>query len=310
MKKRITKLLTLLLVFVSIFSMFSFTTEASNDFSTYEKDGYLVRARKNELTAKTVLNKDVGLYRKINITVNDKNIGTHGLLINDTTYVPLRGFISAIVYADIRYDAKTKTADIKADGLVMSANDGGYVIYANGRTLYTMTPTVVMSDGKMYAPIRPLAKSLGVNVGWDQNSYTAKISGGYSPILSGDYYYNKDDLYWLSRIINAESRGEPLIGQIAVGNVVLNRMRSSSYPNSIYGVIFDKKHGVQFSPVLDGTIYMTPTSVATVAAKICLEGTSVTPDALFFLAPKYAQSSWIVNNRKYIFTIGGHDFYA
>ncbi len=310
MKKQIVRILTLLLVSVSIFSMFSFTTKAASEYGTYEHDGYSVKASKNELTAMTVLNRDINLYRKINISVNNKNIGTQGLLINDTTYVPLRGFITAIVYADISYNAKTKTADIKADGLIMSANDSGYVIYANGRTLYTATPTVVMSDGKMYAPIRPLAKALGVNVGWDQSSYTAKISGGYSPILSGDYYYNKDDLYWLSRIINAESRGEPLIGQIAVGNVVLNRMRSKSYPNTIYSVIFDKKYGVQFSPVLDGSIYLTPTSVAVTAAKICLEGSSVSPDALFFLAPKYAQSSWIVNNRKYLFTIGGHDFYA
>ena len=57
--------------------------------------------------------------------------------------------------------------------------------------------------------------------------------------------YNEDDVYWLSRIISAESRGEPLEGQIAVGNVVLNRVRSSAYPNTIYGVIFDRKHGTR-----------------------------------------------------------------
>ena len=61
-------------------------------------------------------------------------------------------------------------------------------------------------------------------------------------------------------------------GQIAVGNVVLNRMRHKSYPNTIYGVIFDRKHGTQFSPVSYGTIYNPPASSSVIAAKMCLEG--------------------------------------
>ena len=125
-----------------------------------------------------------------------------------------------------------------------------------------------------------------------------------------DSFYNADDLYWLSRIISAESKGEPLKGQIAVGNVVLNRKRSSSYPNTVYGVIFDRKHGTQFSPVAFGTIYQTPTASSIIAAKICLEGYSLSNDILFFVNPKLATSTWIERNRIYEFTIGNHHFYS
>jgi N-acetylmuramoyl-L-alanine amidase len=96
---------------------------------------------------------------------------------------------------------------------------------------------------------------------------------------------------------------------MAVGNEVLNRVRSSQYPNSIYGVIFDRKHGIQFSPIANGTIYNTPNAESIIAAKICLEGYSLSSTALYFLNPRISTSFWIVENCTYEFSIGGHDFY-
>ena len=110
-------------------------------------------------------------------------------------------------------------------------------------------------------------------------------------------------------IISAEAKGESLKGQIAVGNVVLTRVRSTSYPNTIYGVIFDRKHGTQFSPVSYGTIYQTPTESSVIAAKICLEGYTLSDTILFFMNPRLATNNWISKNRPYAFTIGNHDFY-
>ena len=103
---------------------------------------------------------------------------------------------------------------------------------------------------------------------------------------------------------------EALLGQIAVGDVILNRVKSPLFPGTIYSVIFDKKYGVQFSPTQDGRIYSTPTYTATLAAKICLEGISLSDDAMYFLNPRTAQSNWIVKNKRYVYTIGNHDFYA
>ena len=98
-------------------------------------------------------------------------------------------------------------------------------------------------------------------------------------------------------------------GKLAVGNVVLNRVRSAAYPNTIYGVIFDRKYGIQFSPVANGTIYNVPTEDAVIAAKMCLEGYSLSSDILYFVNPTKAPDSWIAKNRKYAFSIGNHAFF-
>jgi N-acetylmuramoyl-L-alanine amidase len=121
-------------------------------------------------------------------------------------------------------------------------------------------------------PIRAIAKALGVNVSWNDTSRSVVLTKGGRYLEWSDSYYDADELYWLSRIISAEAKGESLLGQIAVGNVVLNRKASRSYPNTIYGVIFDRKNGTQFSPVAFGTIYQKPTASAIIAAKICLFG--------------------------------------
>ena len=113
----------------------------------------------------------------------------------------------------------------------------------------------------------------------------------------------------MARIISAEARGEDFRGKIAVGNVVLNRVRSSQFPNTIYGVIFDKKYGVQFAPTSIGTIYNTPTEESIIAAKACLEGYSLSSDILYFFNPKHSSATWIKQNREYAFTVGNHVFY-
>ena len=90
---------------------------------------------------------------------------------------------------------------------------------------------------------------------------------------------------------------------------MLNRVKSSEFPNTIYGVIFDDRWGGQFEPVRNGTIYQTPTEESVKAARMCLEGTNVVGNCLYFLAPDLAQNFWIPQNREYVTTIGCHDFY-
>ena len=121
--------------------------------------------------------------------------------------------------------------------------------------------------------------------------------------------FSENDLYWLSRIIHAEARGESFDGKLAVGSVVLNRVKNKNYPSTVYGVIFDKKNGVQFSPILDGSIYNNPSRDSINAAKRCLEGYRTNKEILFFINPDIATSFWIVNTREYVMTIGNHDFY-
>ena len=245
-------------------------------------------------------------YKTLSLYVGSRRLSEPAVVINDITYIPLRAYANAIG-ASVSYSSSTKTMTLTKSGLYMSATDGGYVIYANDRPIFNFSPNVIMSNGKMYVSLSSVMKITGYRASIDSSSVS--ISGSYSPLAKASAYYREDEVFWLARIITAEAKGESLLGQIAVGNVILNRTKHPSYPNTIYGVIFDRKYGVQFSPILDGSIYNNPTYTAILAAKICLEGTRLSEDALFFLNPRTAQSSWIIYSREYAYTIGGHDFY-
>ena len=122
--------------------------------------------------------------------------------------------------------------------------------------------------------------------------------------------YDSEDLFWLSRIIYAEAGTEPLEGKLAVGSVVMNRLESENYPNTVYGVIFDTKFGVQFTPAATGAVYKTPDSESILAAKMCLGGYSVSDDILFFLNEAIATGTWMQDNCDFVMSIGNHDFYS
>ena len=137
------------------------------------------------------------------------------------------------------------------------------------------------------------------------------VSGTAKPSAPGWSFYNDDNVYWLSRIINAEARGESLDGQIAVGNVVLNRVASPLFPDTIYTVIFQTTYGIiQFSPIANGSIYTTPAESCVIAAKLALDGANTASDSLYFLNVKAATTLWVVRNCSYVTTIGNHSFYV
>jgi N-acetylmuramoyl-L-alanine amidase len=118
------------------------------------------------------------------------------------------------------------------------------------------------------------------------------------------------ELYWLSRIIHAEAEAEPYKGKVAVGNVIMNRVASKDFPNTIKGVIFDYFEGIpQFSPVADGTIYNTPSEDSINAAKDTLNNVKPVGDATYFFNPDKAAGKWIVQNKAYVMRIGEHVFY-
>lgn len=117
--------------------------------------------------------------------------------------------------------------------------------------------------------------------------------------------YSEEDLYWLSRVVSSEAKGESEKGQIAVANVVLNRVRSGNFEDTIKGVVFQKK---QFSGVYDKSIYKEPTKEAIESAKKALEGKKVIDDNVYyFYNPKTATSRWL-DSRKVAVDIGGHRF--
>lgn len=229
-------------------------------------------------------------------------------LINSVTYVPLRAFSEAAGASSISWSDSTRTALVKKGGVDIYVRDGGYYVSALGRYFYS--PEKILNiEGRLYVPVRAIAAPFCIDVGWDAASRSVILTSRADKLKTATEFYNSTDLYWLSRIISAESAGEPLAGQIAVGNVVMNRRDSRQYPNTIYGVIFDKKGGTQFTPVAIGTIYKSPSESSIIAAKICLEGYSMSDEILFFMNPRISTSNWISKNRPFAFTIGNHDFY-
>ncbi len=229
-------------------------------------------------------------------------------IYRSVTYVPLRSFADSMDECRITWNGTTATATVKSDDLTLTVQDGALYIIANGRYLYTVEEVLNLS-GRLYVPIRPLAAAFAEEVEWNASARRVELTPRGVVRAISPAAYKADDVYWLARIISSEAKGEPFAGQIAVGNVVLNRVRHPSYPNTVYGVIFDRKHGTQFSPVSFGTIYQTPTPSAVAAAKICLEGYTLSDEVLFFLNPRIATNFWIVNNRTFAFRIGNHDFY-
>ena len=115
---------------------------------------------------------------------------------------------------------------------------------------------------------------------------------------------SNSDLNLLAHLIYAEARGEPYKGQVAVGAVVLNRVKSSSFPNSVAGVIYQRG---AFSVVDDGQINLSPNTTAVNAARDALNGWDPTSGCIYYFNPATATSKWIWS-RPYVITIGKHRF--
>ena len=114
------------------------------------------------------------------------------------------------------------------------------------------------------------------------------------------------NLNLLARVINAEARGESYTGQVAIGAVVLNRVKHSSFPNSVAGVIYQSG---AFSSVSDGQINLSPSQSAYNAARDALNGWDPTYGAIYFYNPSKTTNAWI-RSRPVIITIGKHVFCA
>ena len=115
---------------------------------------------------------------------------------------------------------------------------------------------------------------------------------------------NSNDINLLSRLIYGEAGGEPYTGQVAVGAVVLNRVKNSSFPNTIAGVIYQSG---AFDVVSDGQINLTPNDTAKKAAQDALNGWDPTYGAIYYFNPSTATNKWIWS-RPMTITIGKHRF--
>lgn len=139
----------------------------------------------------------------------------------------------------------------------------------------------------------------GIVGSWTEKSLKITLSGG-----SSQSSVSSANLDLLARCVYAEARGEPYTGQVAIAAVVLNRVESPSFPNTISGVIYQKG---AFTCVSDGQINLMPNQTAYNAARDALNGWDPTNGCLYYYNPATATSKWIWSLKVQL-TIGRHSF--
>lgn len=130
------------------------------------------------------------------------------------------------------------------------------------------------------------------------------VSGKPGGTSSGAETSRSDEKVLLAKAITGEARGEPYIGQVAVGAVILNRTKSPSFPNSIAGVVYQPG---AFTAVSDGQINLPPVDSCLKAAEDALNGWDPSGGSLYYWNPAKATSKWIWS-RQILTTIGDHHF--
>ena len=140
----------------------------------------------------------------------------------------------------------------------------------------------------------------------DNGIYVSGAVGGVTANALGIPMTQQEsnDLYMLAKCIHAEARGEPYVGKVAVGAVILNRVASPDFPDTIYGVIYQPW---AFTAVHDGQIDLEPEAASYQAATDALNGWDPTYGSIYYYNPKTASSSWIFSRQTTV-VIGQHVF--
>lgn len=173
-------------------------------------------------------------------------------------------------------------------GYMTGNADGKYGEKTRDAVIWFQRRNGLTADGRVGAAT---AAALGVTLG-SSSATTASAT-----ILSADHRL-------LAKLVYAEARGETYKGQVAVAAVVLNRVRSSSFPNTISGVIYQTN---AFSCVNNGSINNTPDNSCIRAARDAMNGWDPTGGCLYYYNPKTASDNWI-RSRTVKTVIGNHSF--
>lgn len=184
-------------------------------------------------------------------------------------------------------EVKTVQQKLKNWGYYTGAVDGVYGSATRKAVQYFQRKNGLTADG-IVGPAT--LKALGMSSG---SSSTGGVAG-----------YSSADVYLLAKIIHAEARGESYTGKVAVGAVVLNRVKSPNFPNTISGVVYQP---YAFTAVADGQINLSPNAEAERAARAAMNGWDPTYGSLYYYNPAIATSKWIFS-RKTVTTIGKHVF--
>ncbi len=207
---------------------------------------------------------------------------------NSISHTPTMAYALTLKQGSRGEQVKTMQRKLKNWGYYTGAVDGIFGAKTKSAVKYFQRKNGLTADGIVGTKT---LKALGMSTSGSSSS------GATSS-------YSDKDIDLLAHLIYGEARGESYVGQVAVGAVVMNRIKSSSFPNTMSGVIYQR---YAFTAVDDGQINLTPNATARKAALDAINGWDPSYGALYYYNPATATSSWIFS-RKTTVTIGRHVF--
>ncbi len=226
--------------------------------------------------------------RKVRITKAQGIMALTALLLVVCIVLITAAEAATLAWGSTGSDVRKVQQRLKEWGYYKGTVDGVFGQATYDAVIYFQRSNGLTADGRVGART---AAAIGIT-----------LSGGSSSSSSGSY--SSADIYLLARTIHAEARGEPYIGQVAVGAVILNRVKHPSFPNSISGVVYQPG---AFSAVYDGQMNLAPNEESLRAARDAMNGWDPSGGAIYYYNPNRAVVAWIFG-RQTITTIGKHRF--
>lgn len=241
----------------------------------------------------------------------DSLLSDKGIFANDTLYMAPEAICA---YAGLTPETEIIGDSFKfsVQGLELKGAKGQEYMEALSRYFYT-PEFYIEHKGRIYLPQDVLERVFGVKFEFDPEAMRAELTQSVVSLMQGgeNYYienFPAEDHYWLSRIIYAEAKDQPMAGLIGVGNVVYNRVASKFFPHTVLDVIYERDKTIQFDPTAAGALGE-PDERSLIAASLCMEGYNTVGDCLYFVNPDRGDDTWFRENLEFVMSLGDHDFY-
>lgn len=236
----------------------------------------------------------------------DGLLSCRGYTVGENTYLPIETACALFGYeAKADFDNETNTLTVMIENVKLTVCTTDKFFTANDRCFY-LPDGYVEVDSQPAIPLEAVAKLFDLSIECDPYTGVYDLGTENKSLLSNaDEYYGEEDLYWMSRVISYEAGNQSLEGQIGVGAVVMNRVRSDKFEDTVKDVIFSPG---QFGAVDSDAIYLDPYDMGVIAAKLVLEGYNTVGDALYFHQGEYSEK-WTIGNEYFVVKIGVHNFF-
>lgn len=195
------------------------------------------------------------------------------------TFVPIKVISDSLKDSNITWDQSDKSILIEAKSTSVKMFVGKNNVFVNENEYYMDAKPEIM-DNRTMVPLEFIADCFDIEINYDSVTRSIMLykEGATPPAAINGY--TSEDVLWLARIVHVEANGTEYSCKLGIANVVLNRKNSSSFPNSIYGVIFQPG---QFPPAYaPGFAGLAPSSECIAAAKNALEGENNISTSLYF----------------------------